>query len=163
MPVTDLLLQLSEIAVAFAGFSGVVAALGRSIEWDEKARFRFQNLLVISVSAVFLALLPLALSTFNIASERGWMISLCVMVAFALGFFVLRAPIARRLTGVGDRVTFFTGLMFLIGLSTVVVLQVLGVAGVLTRSAVYVAGIVLLLFLSALQFAVLSLGAMGND
>ena len=162
MEVSELLLQFSEIAVAFTGFSGVVAALGRNITWDEKAVFRFQNLLSISISTVFLALIPLGMLTYEIAPSIVWLISSMMMIALTLVFFFLRSPIARRLSE-DDLTTRSVGLTFLSGTVVVLVTQVLGLIGIWDNSAVYFTGLLIYLFLSALQFAVLSMGAIKNE
>ena len=57
----EALLVLAELTTAFAGFSSVVAALGKDWDWDDKARFRLQNLLAISLVTMLLCLLPIAL------------------------------------------------------------------------------------------------------
>ena len=68
------LATLGEVAAAFAGFSGVVAAFGHRTptEWSEAARFRFENLLTVSVAASILAFLPVVLTQFSISAARAW-------------------------------------------------------------------------------------------
>lgn len=158
MESADILMQLSEVAVAFAGFSGVVAALGSSVVWDERARFRFQNLLLISLGAVFLSLLPLSLSIFEIEYLTIWRVASSAMIVFICAFFVLRAPIAARLSS-SDKVTRYVGRSFLVGIASILILQFLEITAIVAPGSGYVAGIVIMLILSALQFAILSLGS----
>jgi hypothetical protein len=58
----DTLLATAEVAVALAGFSGVVVVLGRPSlsDWTPVDVLRLQSLLGVSLGAVILALLPLA-------------------------------------------------------------------------------------------------------
>jgi hypothetical protein len=58
----DTLLTTAEVAVALAGFSGVVVVLGRPSlsDWTPVDVLRLQVLLGVSLGAVILALLPLA-------------------------------------------------------------------------------------------------------
>jgi len=163
MEATDILLGLSEIAAAFTGFSGIVAALGNTSTWSEIARFRFQNLLGISIATVVLSLLPILVSSYEIDDFLKWRIVCFVLATFVVGFLVLRAPIARRLTqeNASDRALRTTGLAFATILPIVLLLQVLSVVGIFSLGfAFYLTGLLALLFLSALQFALLALAVL---
>jgi len=153
----EALLVLAEITTAFAGFSGVIAALGKDWDWDDKARFRFQNLLAISLCTILLCLLPIALNFYALSQWYIWTISSVAMALFAFGFFIFRAPIARRLisTDPDDRAGNAVGRTFLITLSATVVLLGLGATSVVNQVAAYVSGLVAYLVLSGLQFVLL--------
>jgi hypothetical protein len=77
----DTLVALGEVSAAFAGFSGIVAALGyRSpSEWSATAQFRFANLLSFAVAASLLAFFPIVLA---ISDSTVWAWS-----SAALGLF----------------------------------------------------------------------------
>ena len=161
----DALLVLAEITTAFAGFSGVVAALGKDWDWDDKARFRFQNLLAISLFTILLCLLPIALDFYGISQWYVWTISSAVMALFAVGFFIFRAPLALKLVSSDpdDRAGNAVGRTFLITLFGTVALLGLGAASVVDQVAAYVSGLVAYLVLSALQFVLLVTRATKGD
>ena len=79
------------------------------------------------------------------------------MALFAIGFFIFRAPVARKLvsTDPGDRAGNAVGRIFLITLSATVVLLALGATSIVDQVAAYVSGLVAYLVLSALQFVLL--------
>lgn len=153
----EALLVLAEITTAFAGFSGVVAALGKDWDWDDKARFRFQNLLAITLFTILLCLLPVALDFYGISQWYLWTISSAVMALFAVGFFIFRAPVAWKMitNDPDDRAGNAVGRTFLITLSATVVLLGLGAMSIVNQVAAYVSGLVAYLVLSALQFVLL--------
>jgi hypothetical protein len=70
----DTLVALAEVSAAFAGFSGIVAALGyRSpSEWSATAQFRFANLLSFAVAASLLAFSPIVLVHSAISDSTVW-------------------------------------------------------------------------------------------
>ena len=61
MDIDALLLGLAEVSVAFAGFSGVVAALGRKAEWTDIERYRFTNLVTVSIATALFSFLPMVI------------------------------------------------------------------------------------------------------
>jgi len=157
MQPNDVLLVLAEVTTAFAGFSGVVAALGKDWNWDEKARFRFQNLLAISLVTIFLCLLPIVLSFYQIPRRLTFIAAGTLMVMFACGFIALRSPVAWRLTAQDpdDKAGRVVGFTFLITLPAVVLLLLLGAFSMVDLVASYVSGLFVYLVLSALQFGLL--------
>jgi len=77
------LLTLAEIAIAFAGFSGVVSVLGRraSGSWLPEDRLRLSWLLENSFLAFFGSLLPIGLYSFDRSQGVAW--------AWASGFLAV--------------------------------------------------------------------------
>jgi len=89
------LLTTAEVAVAFAGFASIVTAFRRREhgEWTPQDVLRFQLMITSSLSAVFFALLPFAMSFFG-ASEPGvWSYG---SGALALYLVLASALVARR-------------------------------------------------------------------
>ena len=86
----DTLVALAEVAAAFAGFSGVVAAFGHRSpsDWSAVARFRFENLLTVAVASSILAFLPVVLAHFSIAPVRVWAWSGAALALFCLWFLL---------------------------------------------------------------------------
>lgn len=158
----DILVALGEVAAAFAGFSGVVAALGfRSMsELPAVARFRFENLLVFSVAAALLAFLPVALGQFPISEAAVWSFSSASLGVLPVVFLAVRLPRFRRI-GTADPESLSSWMAWLTLLTFVVVsgLQATNVLGwpAARGGGPYVAGILALLFLSGLQFILLAL------
>jgi len=164
----DTLATLAEVAAAFAGFSGVVAALGvRSLsEIRALDRFRFANLLVVSVGAALFAFLPIVLQQFPIGSSAVWASSSALLAVFAVALLLKRwraglqlGPMTRGPLNLW-MVTCWIG-----ALSAICLLQLANIfewPG--SRSgAAYVAGVFGLLLLSGLQFISLALPSQAPD
>jgi hypothetical protein len=162
VPPEDALSTLGEVAAAFAGFSGVVSALGvKSLaELPALHRFRFANLLVVSVGATLFAFLPVVLDQFPIGASAVWASSSALLAAFAGILLFARWRAGLRLgsltRGPGNlwMVTCWIGV-----LSAVCLLQLANVVEwPWSRSgAAYVAGVFGLLLVSGLQFISLAL------
>jgi len=157
----ELLLQLSEIGAAFAGFSGIVAALSSNITWNALAVFRFQNLLLMSILSVFFSLFPLALGEFGVGSGLVWQIP---SVVFLMLLVVLLVDRGLRLAKIlaaspADRLSRVVGITIVVMACFAILGQVLGLAEYLPNDAAYISGVIALLVLSAMQFALLSLTA----
>jgi hypothetical protein len=158
----DILAGLGETAAVFAGFSGIVVALGaRSVtELSPVSRFRFANLLVISVSTSLLAFAPLVLGAFSLASSLIWAWSSATLGLFALLFLIARSAMARRIRAA--QITMGRSWMAVLSvciLASICVAQCLNTIGwPLDRgAALYVTGLFGLLILSGLQFILLAL------
>lgn len=89
----DELLTISEIAIAIAGFSGVVAAFLQSDGLHELDRTRFINLFVVSFSAVGLAFAPIALYHAGLHGAVLWRCSSAIMLIA----WVANSAMARHL------------------------------------------------------------------
>jgi hypothetical protein len=158
----DILTSLAETAAVFAGFSGIVVALGaRSVtELSPVSRFRFANLLVISVSTSLLAFAPLVLGAFSLASSLIWAWSSATLALFALLFLIARSAMARRIRAAQITLgrSWMAALMICV-LAGICVTQCANTIGwPLNRgAALYVAGLFGLLIVSGLQFILLAL------
>jgi len=158
----ELLVGLGETAAVFAGFSSIVAALGvRSVaELRPIDRFRFSNLLVVSVFAFMLAFAPVVLTGFAFPVESTWALSSLSLALFSMSFLVWVSIAARRVrkqqTSVGRSWMAALSIAVLIGLLVAQCANALNWP--FDRSAhVYVAGIFGLVVLSGLQFILLAL------
>ena len=118
---------LAEIAIAIAGFSGVIAALTiRTSQWSELDKIRLRMLLQASFATVFFSLLPLVLLSTTLLDPAVWVIAssawLIYMGASTIPF-VVRA-IRSTPDGIGRPIlALFVGVV-----GSVVVVQVLNVA-----------------------------------
>ncbi len=153
------LLATAQIAVTLAGFSGLVLAIRGAppSRWHARDMWSLAWMLGASLSAAFLALLPLVLACFAIGSERMWRAATLVMSAWMIVFSLAMALSGRRLTRLGyrARVRFFptmatsltAGVGLLVGLTG---------AGVLSQARVglFAFGLVTCLLVSALSLVV---------
>ena len=92
----ETLVLLAELAVAIAGFSGVVVAIEarRLSEWSASRRFNLRVLLQVSALVVFFSILPLVLERV-IEQPASWRIALWAygLVHLAdVSSFMLRRP-----------------------------------------------------------------------
>lgn len=162
MQPNDALVTLGEVAAAFAGFSGVVAALGvKSLAaMPAVHRFRFANLLVISVGAALFSFLPVVLGQFPVGSRTVWGSSSLLLAIFAGTLVITRWRAGLRLGPMtSGPLNLWMAICWIVALSTVFLFQVANlVEWPWSRTgAPYVAGIFGLLLLSGLQFISLAL------
>ena len=76
MDVTEILIGITEIAIALAGFTGVVVAFGsrREGSWHPGDRLRLGFLLEASLTAAAFALLGLLLFSTELRDETVWLV-----------------------------------------------------------------------------------------
>jgi len=159
VPASDLLLAISQLAVALAGFSGLIAAIRTAAPdgWYPRDIWSLSWMLGASIGALVLSLLPLWLSLFAWPDAAVYRISSAV-AAVAIGSFVsVMAWIGRRLTRAGypPRVRYFPAtIVLLLGLASIV--MAVGAVGGLRGSitAAYVGTLIALLLASVLVLAV---------
>ena len=105
MDVSETLIGLAEIAVALAGFTGVVVAFGSRSQgaWHAGDRLRLAFLLEASLSAAGFALLGLLLFSTQLSSAVAWSLSSLAWSAYMLlSLFTARQAIKRNHTEHGD-------------------------------------------------------------
>jgi hypothetical protein len=158
----ELLVGLGETAAVFAGFSSIVVALGvRSVaELRPIDRFRFSNLLVISVFACLLAFVPIVLAGFALPVESTWVLASLSLALFSIGFLAWASIAARRVR----KQQTSRGRSWMAALSVGVLMGILvaqcanALDWPFSRGAhIYVAGVFGLVILSGLQFILLAL------
>jgi hypothetical protein len=89
---------ICEVAIGFAGFTGVVAIFGGGTrEWRAEDRIRFRSLWLASLSAILLALLPFVLFYFGVPEKAMWRVSSLVFAAFLIFVFVFEFGQAKNL------------------------------------------------------------------
>ena len=168
MRAEDVLITLAQIAAAFAGFGGIVGALGvRSIgELSLATRFRFGNLLVMSIGAALFALVPLVLDLAGVETALVWALSSAVLGLFTLGHVVVGRRRARRAFSLNPRL--LRRWMQVLSVGVHICICVAQLANVLGwpfgRSGMaYVSSIFALLVLAGIQFVLLALDSTPSD
>ena len=120
---------LAEIAIAIAGFSGVIAALSiRTSQWSDLDKIRLRALLQSSFGTVLFSLLPLVLFSTTLRSPTIWVIvssAWLVYMGVSTIPFVLRAT--RKSDSAPDGLRRLPIALFLGIVGSVVVVQVLNV------------------------------------
>ena len=156
------LLGIGSIATAIAGFSGVVAAFsGRGDgKWLPAERFRITNMLVLSLGACLLSVVPLTEELLRIPDQALWIIASVALFAFCSFYFIRTIVLLRRptLSRRGVLVEWVRYVYF-VCLTLALVLQVLNVAGVLVERGPgpFIAGLVFMLIPAGLMFVFLVL------
>jgi len=150
----DYLNLVAELAVAFAGFTGIVAAFrfrGTSLNAAEMGNF--STMLRASISALFLSLLPYLLHQFINNSDVAW------RGAAAAVFIVMAINISRSIktgsvnyTPIGRYVLFPMGVL-------AALLNLLAVFDLLKASDMVILAISFQLIISAYNFATLIIQA----
>jgi hypothetical protein len=163
MPYADELRTLAEVAVALAGFSGIVVALEDRFSPNQPRpnRARLRELLLASLGVVFFGLMPAILGGAAVDDEWGYRASQLLLAAYQL----LLISLFSRSTGFTS-LSRAEWLALPFGLS-VVFLQFATVLGFLARQlhVVYFLALVCLLFVATLNFVLLLLedGAPPNE
>ena len=159
MPDSDLLLAISQLAVALAGFSGLIAAIRTAAPdgWYPRDIWSLSWMLGASIGALVLSLLPVWLTLFGWPDEIVYRVASAVASLCIGSFVVVMAWTGRRLTRTGHppRVRYFpAAIVFLLGLASMVMAA--GAAGMLRGSivAAYVGTLIALLLASVLVLAV---------
>lgn len=154
----EALLTTAEVAITLAGFTGIVAVLGRRGhgEWQPQEQLRLAMLLVSSFAAVLFAMLPIALLGLRVSEAGSWAISsavlgLSIAVAHPTVVHFLRRLPAEAVAAEFPR---SLGLFVLVVSSLVASLLLLNVVGFPFEQEFgpYFLGLLWLLALSAIQF-----------
>ena len=153
------LVAIAQIAVALAGFSGLVVATRDAAPagWSPRDIWSLAWMFGSSIGSLFLALLPNLLFFLRLRTEVVWMLASLLMAAFMVGFALTMALFSRRLSRLGERprVRYFSAAATLLFLGCGC-LAGLGALGRLGQAAmgVFVLDLIVCLFVSALALVV---------
>jgi hypothetical protein len=156
MEAADVFLTIAEISVAFAGFAGIVAVIGRraSGEWRTGDLLRFWQMIEVSLLALIFALLPFVFYHAEVAVATTWA-SCSGMLALASGLQMTRATFRTLRVWRSDETVslIFSGVFVLIGIVVILILVGNALGIVYQRSvAPYLFGIFWHLCLAAVLF-----------
>src|SRR5579863_474852 len=126
MPEAYLLIAIAQIAVALAGFSGLIAAIRTASPegWHARDIWSLSWMLGASIGALLLALLPLWFALFGWSHDFTYRISSVVAFLYIGTFVSIMVWAGRRLSrrGYAPRVRYFpTAIVVLLGISAVAV------------------------------------------
>jgi hypothetical protein len=126
---TDVLSLLAELAIAIAGFSGIVAVFGRRSagKWTPADRARLVGLLTLSLTAALFSVLPLVLLSVPVSDEACWRV-LGLLLAASLVHSttnVLRLVSRTRAAPISERESSLAMLWFFIAGNGVAVIALL--------------------------------------
>lgn len=149
----DVLLTISEVAIAIAGFGGIAAGIGYRSQgsWTKQDRFRLMVMEASSLSLVFVCLVPYALEHLGISEQ--WRKAAILLVIVPVGNLIAQF----RVVGIGFAAgynPFFTISIMLSNLGGFVLasILILGILGEEDRSGAYLAAVLLLLIPPAILF-----------
>jgi len=157
MVANDALLTLAQFSLALAGFTGVAIAFSwQGGAWHPADAFRTWRALASSLSAAFLALIPIALQLLGIDGDAVWRWSSAVFLAHSVGWTLIDAPRHWRnraaLKGVVPR----SGAVVMYSIAAALTIaQALNASGALFRPqpGVYFCSLLVFLLLPAFIFA----------
>jgi hypothetical protein len=153
MEAEGILTALAEVAIAIAGFSGIVVALKRRGEaWSESDKTRFSVLLQISLSCVFWSFTPIVLYLVNTSAVSVWGWSTGIWLMFVLGGIAYRLPRIRRATSLDAEPPARVVMALMIGVLVISVAAQVANVGWLRTSWPHVLAILLSLLLSSILF-----------
>ena len=159
---TDALVVIAELAVALAGFAGLVVTLrNRGLaSWPQTDRVRLQFMLIIACSTFFVALVPFLASSFEV--QDAWTL-LCLI--FGLGSVVLSIFLVISTWPIRHQMVRAWWLIYLFGTfsSTILLLaSTFQMSGVSPVSA-YLIALLWMLFFSTTLFVRLILAPTGSS
>ncbi len=142
----DVLLTIAEIAIAFAGFSGIVVVFSRREgEWTETDRIAFAEMIASSLMILVLALLPFLLhhSGLRHPAVWGWCSALAAAAFVIRGLYAV--PRAMRTGSFSGGNLFSVGTAFLIG-GFLVIVGLIGNAASIVFERIFAPYLAALLF-----------------
>ena len=162
----NVLQTVAEVAVAFAGFTGVVLAFGRRSDraWSPMDIYRFRVLLGASLQTLLLSLIPLLLYHSGASERTTWAASsflVCILLIVILtNDLRYLAPIRDQMAR-ADRIL---GVIVSVGFACVFAAQVANVFGVFGSRAfaAYLGALIYYLTMASLMFLRL-LSSVGLD
>ena len=148
-----------EVAIAIAGFSGIVAALGRRSPggWTATDQLQLQALLTASATAGLFAFLPFVLHEATGDSHTTWRAGSAAQAVWFLWIMVYRLRQASR---VGAEIR---GFRVLIPLTVLTLAAQVFNAALLAQSWLYVVGVIFQLSVGFSAFATLLLRTWRDD
>jgi hypothetical protein len=161
-PVGDFLFTVAEVAVAFAGFAGLVTVLAQRLSHSqlEFDVVRFRDMLLLSLIAAAFALFPTLPAAFGASDEMTWRVSSTLFVAAWLGFGVQGLLAGFRLSQSGtrpfSRPLFWSNLA--VHVPAVIALLLVAIDARLVvnvREAVYLTALFAMLYLAGAYFVAL--------
>jgi hypothetical protein len=152
----EALSTIAEVGLGLAGFTGILVVLGQGPEsFSRPAILRLLLLLVSSLGAMFLALLPFTLQESGVGSAACWRLSSALLAAFtSLALACLGYQFQRHRGEFGGAFSRTVFVVVATGSVAVVALQLVNVfgRGAFPRSGPYLVGLLWLLFVASIQF-----------
>lgn len=156
MEFQESLATIAEIAIALAGFSGLVVVLRKKIgPLNAIEKYRLSVLLATAFAAMFLSLLPSALHHLGLASHVLWRTSSALLAAFSVFFILGWVMSSRRFFHVAREIfslpafsLMTTGHLINLGLQLLVTFDLWGGG----KPGVYLLGLIWLLAHASQQF-----------
>jgi len=157
-----ILLGIAGVSATFAGFSGVVAVFGRRAhgEWFLEDRFRLTNMLVTSLGACLFAFLPTVGVLLHLHGSDLWAVVSLLMCGYCVAYIMNLIPNWQHLILKHPGVLSARASVVVLASSVVAaVVQFLNAVSILfhREPGPYVLGLLLLLIIAGLQFALLVL------
>jgi hypothetical protein len=128
MEAEAILTTLAEVAIAIAGFSGIVVALqNRTVVWSEMDKVRFSMLLQVSFGCVFFSFVPIVLYLMHPSEPFVWRWSSGLWLVYIACVAAYRVPQLRRVSAPGSDTSNAALGFLIIVICTSVLLQVANV------------------------------------
>ena len=128
MEAEGILTTLAEVAIAIAGFSGIVVALqNRTVDWSETDKLRFSALLQVSFESVFFSFVPIVLYLMHPSEPFVWRWSSGLWLVYIACTVAYRVPQIRRVSAPGSDTSKLAMRFVLSSFCTSVLLQVANV------------------------------------
>jgi hypothetical protein len=150
---SETLLNIAEIAVAFAGFSSIVV-LFRNREagaWDPIDAFRYRVMLGGSLATAAFSVLPLVVFWLSVPTDQVWRVSSGVLFVWFVVLIVGQLRIRPMFPSLSGQARWILFLLISVGAATGLALNCAGVAFNGAPSQ-FMLGITWILFLSGWQF-----------
>lgn len=157
MEIQDAVLTIAEIAVALAGFTGIVIIFGaRKDSWSHDEVLRLRTLLRSSLSALFLSFVPVIALNLELASVGAWELS-----ALVIGSLMIVNLVVFHFRGRGTTLPWTQRAYYVGGWSVAGALVAASFGSLLKPDVMVLLGLLWQLFIATQNFILLLIGGVG--
>jgi nitrate reductase NapE component len=159
VPESDVLLAISEVAVAFAGFASLVSILGRGTSLDDPRvlSVRMRAMLLTSLLVVAFSLFPILVFGYGAGLGGVWIGSSLALLAASLWYYHWLRSAILALGRAGLTPSRFQRRVIIptLQLTLIAVATLLTANALVARPAMYLTALALLLFQSGFAFSLI--------
>lgn len=156
MEIPGSLQTVSEVSIAFAGFSGLIVLFRKKAgPLTDVEKYRLKVLLTLAFGAMFLAFMPELIQYFGAPAKKLWILASCILSIYSMVFLIWWIAASRQLMkSVPEIFNWFAISRMAVGHIVVVLLQFGVVFSLIEQSSigVYIAALLWYLVHAAQQF-----------
>jgi hypothetical protein len=146
---------LAEVSITFTGLAGIVSVVGRSSLTSEARQWRVWNMILLSLLAFFLCVVPIAMSQFPLTSDIVWILCSVFYVVTQMSQSYFANRVGSNIGTTAEYTIRPLLLIYFVGSVLMAILQILNIFVFIPGSGPFFIGICWFMLLAALHFFVL--------